>query len=69
MKKRMSALLVIGMALSLAAPAQDKPADKPVDKPAGDTAKKEPPKPEQSVTQHSIVIGGVRSRTRRPPVR
>ena len=47
------------MALALAASAQDKPADKPADKPPGDTAKKEPPKPEQSVTQHSIVIGGV----------
>ena len=59
MKKRFSALLVIGMAWTLAAPAQDKPADKPGDKPPADAAKKEPPKPEQSVTQHSIVIGGV----------
>ena len=59
MKKRLSALLVIGMAWTLAASAQDKPADKPGDKPAADAAKKEPPKPEQSVTQHSIVIGGV----------
>ena len=58
LKQRLAVLLVIGLAVA-SAPAQDKPADKPGDKPAGDAAKKEPPKPEQSVTQHSIVIGGV----------
>lgn len=55
MKQRMAAFLVIVLAWSVSATAQDKPADKP----AADAAKKEPPKPEQSVTQHSIVIGGV----------
>ena len=41
--------------------AQDKPADKPADKDksAEEAKKKEPPKPESSVTQHSAVIGGV----------
>ena len=41
LKKRLTAFLVIGMALALAASAQDKPADRPTDKPAGDTTKKE----------------------------
>ena len=58
MRTRLVALLVIGSALALSATAQDKPAEKAADKPAADAAKKEPPKPEQSVTQHSIVIGG-----------
>src|SRR5215470_12193368 len=34
-------------------------AEKAAEKPAADAAKKEPPKPEQSVTQHTVVIGGV----------
>ena len=56
MKQKLAVFLVIGLALTASAPAQDIPADKP---PAADAAKKEPPKAEQSVTQHSIVIGGV----------
>ena len=59
MKQKLAVLLVFGMAWTLAASAQDKPAEKPADKPAADAAKKEPPKAEQSVTQHSIVVGGV----------
>ena len=59
MKERIAVLLVIAAAWTASALAQDKPAEKPADKPSADTAKKEPPKAEQSVTQHSIVIGGV----------
>jgi carboxypeptidase C (cathepsin A) len=63
MNKRLSALLV-GICIAATAVAQDKPAEKPPEKPdktaaASDAAKKEPPKPEQSVTQHTAVIGGV----------
>ena len=44
-------------ALAASALAQEKPAEKPA--PLPDAAKKEPPKAEQSVTQHTAVIGGV----------
>jgi carboxypeptidase C (cathepsin A) len=59
LKQRIAVLFVIATACAAAARAQDKPAEKAPDKPAADAAKKEPPKAEQSVTQHSIVIGGV----------
>lgn len=59
MKQKIAALLLIAAAGTAAALGQDKPAEKPADKPAADAAKKDPPKPEQSVTQHSIVMGGL----------
>ena len=53
MKKTIATwLLVCGLCAT--ALAQEKPADKP----APDAAKKEPPKAEQSVTQHTALIGG-----------
>lgn len=60
----MRSLTAMGLVLLAACGAlfaQDKPAEKPAekDKAAADAPKKEPPKPEQSVTQHSVVIGGV----------
>ena len=60
MKQKLAVLLVIAAAWTGAAlaQAQDKPPEKPADKPAADAPKKEPPKAEQSVTQHSVVIGG-----------
>ncbi len=56
--RRTSIWIIAAAALfwSAAAPAQEKAPEK--DKPAADTAKKEPPKSEQSVTQHSVVVGG-----------
>jgi carboxypeptidase C (cathepsin A) len=36
----------------------EKPPDKPAEKPPAEASKKEPARPEQSVTQHSLVIGG-----------
>ncbi len=45
---------ILALLASVALTAQDKPADKP----ASDAAKNEPPKAEQSITQHSAVIGG-----------
>jgi carboxypeptidase C (cathepsin A) len=59
LKQKIVLLLWIAAVCASPALAQDKPAEKPADKSAADAAKKEPPKPEQSVTQHSIVIGGV----------
>jgi carboxypeptidase C (cathepsin A) len=50
---------LIGAVATAPAFAQDKPAEKPADKPATDAGRKDPPKPEQSVTQHNIVMGGV----------
>ncbi len=58
MKARIALALVLAVVVGGFARAQDKPPEKPADKPAADAAKKEPPKPEQSVTQHSIVMGG-----------
>ena len=58
MKQKIATLLLIVTLGTARAFAQDKPPEKPADKPAADAAKKEPPKAEQSVTQHSIVIGG-----------
>jgi len=46
-------LLGRGIALS-----QEKPPEKPGEKPSPEAIKKEPPKAEQSVTQHTVVIGG-----------
>jgi carboxypeptidase C (cathepsin A) len=55
----MCAAIAIALALAARAGAQEKPGEKAPEKPAADAAKKEAPKPEQSVTQHSVVIGGV----------
>ncbi|MGE5278177.1 MAG: S10 family peptidase [Acidobacteriota bacterium] len=52
----LAAALVLSCAV--AARAQEKPPEKPAEKPPAETAKKEPPRAEQSVTQHSVVIGG-----------
>lgn len=59
MKQKIAALLLIVTVGTARAFGQDKPPEKPADKPAADAAKKEPPKAEQSVTQHSIAVGGV----------
>jgi carboxypeptidase C (cathepsin A) len=59
LKQKIAVLLLIVTVARARAFAQDKPAEKPADKPAADAAKKEPPKPEQSVTQHTITMGGV----------
>lgn len=48
--------LVAALVLSWAIPARAQ--EKPPEKPAADAAKKEPPRPEQSVTRHSVVISG-----------
>ena len=61
MKTRVAAWLV-GICVAASAAAQDKPAEKPpekTEKPAAEAPKKEPPRAEQSVTQHTAVIGGV----------
>ncbi len=58
MRRRFTAWLV-GICVAASAAAQEKPAEKPPEKPAAEASKKEPPKPEQSVTQHTSVIGGV----------
>jgi carboxypeptidase C (cathepsin A) len=58
-KRTIAVFLAILAAWTGLAFAQDKPSEKPADKPAADAAKKEPPKPEQSVTQRSVVVGGV----------
>ena len=50
---------ILATLLSTAVLAQDKPAPASSPTASADAAKKEPPKPEQSVTQHSAVIGGV----------
>ena len=50
---------VVAAALTSAAALQAQAAEKPSEKSSPDAAKKEPPKAEQSSTQHSIVIGGV----------
>ena len=53
MKLKIAMLLLVATARATEARAQDKPGEKPADKPSADAAKKEPPKAEQSVTQHS----------------
>jgi carboxypeptidase C (cathepsin A) len=60
MKSAWIALTAAGI-LSWGSPSagQEKAPEKAADKPAAEAAKKEPPKPEQSVTQHTVVIGGV----------
>jgi len=55
--KRILVASILVCGLAAAALAQEKPAEKPA--PPPDAAKKEAPKSEQSVTQHSAVIGGV----------
>ena len=59
MKRTIAVFLAILAAWTGLAIGQDKPGEKPADKPVADAAKKEPPKPEQSVTQRSVVVGGV----------
>src|SRR5690242_18780840 len=56
--KRLLAAGLVGICVAVSGIAQEKPAEKPPEKPAADAAKKEPPKPEQSVTQHTATIGG-----------
>ncbi len=61
MKKAVAVMLVMLTAWSGVLRADEKPADKsdkPADKSAEQATTKEPPKPESSVTQHSVVIGG-----------
>jgi carboxypeptidase C (cathepsin A) len=62
-KHKIAVVLMILAGWSGVVLAQEKPAEKPAEKaaekPAADAPKKEPPKPEQSVTQHSVAIGGV----------
>ncbi|HTO88642.1 MAG TPA: hypothetical protein VMR54_14075 [Thermoanaerobaculia bacterium] len=55
------ALILLSPVVTAATPEKplEKPAEKAAEKPAADAAKKEPPKPEQSVTQHTVSIGGV----------
>jgi carboxypeptidase C (cathepsin A) len=55
--KRTRIGLIAALVLLCAVPARAQ--EKPPEKPAADAAKKEPPKPEQSVTQHTVAIGGV----------
>src|SRR5262249_47194924 len=57
--KRLLAAGLVGICVAASGFAQEKPADKPPEKPAAEAAKKEPPKPESSVTQHTATIGGV----------
>ena len=58
MRRNVAAMLALAAVLGGSARAQEKPPEKPPEKGA-EPAKKEPPKAEQSVTQHSAVIGGV----------
>ncbi len=55
---RICASIALFLALAARAGAQEKAGEKAPEKPAAEAAKKETPKPEQSVTQHSVVIGG-----------
>ena len=57
-RRNVAAMLALAAVLGGSARAQEKPPEKPPEKGA-EPAKKEPPKAEQSVTQHSAVIGGV----------
>jgi len=58
-KRILTVLAAIVFAAAVPGLAQEKPPEKPPEKAAADAGKKEPPKPEQSVTQHSVAIGGV----------
>ena len=58
MRRNVAAMLALAAVLGGSARAQEKPPEKPPEKGA-EPAKKEPPKAEQSVTQHSAVIGSV----------
>ena len=55
MKKPLIVVLASVLSATLSYAADEKPAEK--DKEKAEASKKEPPKPEQSVTQHSVMIG------------
>jgi carboxypeptidase C (cathepsin A) len=59
-KAWMGLAVMMALPVSAALQAQEAPREKAAEKPAAEGAKekKEAPKPEQSVTQHSVVIGG-----------
>jgi carboxypeptidase C (cathepsin A) len=57
-RKKLAAVLVMAAFSCGGVLAQEKPPERPAEK-SGEAAQKEPPKPEQSVTQHSVVVGGV----------